>query len=229
MTKRTFTAALAAVAVAAFAAPAGAADPKPVTVWEDDEGDADMSQGVAEPFVQAGFDITAGKIQRNGDNLEFVVEHSAMPPTGTPPETFRFLWAFNVGNTGYRITAKRGDVGDPDVLNNETTERIGRVDPNGHFRLEGDCKTEPAIVILQPINCEPLAYVEGSWDPANKSFTVIIPLKAIKAKPGTKITGGAGDNTGICQICWVSHAAERSHSDTIIDTAVQTKAYKVPK
>jgi hypothetical protein len=59
------------------------------------------------------------------------------------------------------------------------------------------------------------------------SFTAIIPMKDMKAKPGSVISGG-GDN--ICIICWVSHYAERSLSPTtLIDTAAQTVSYKIPR
>lgn len=57
------------------------------------------------------------------------------------------------------------------------------------------------------------------------SFTAVIPMKDMKAKKGSVITGG-GSN--ICIICWVSHYAERSLSPTtVIDEAVQTISYKV--
>ncbi|MBW3595524.1 MAG: hypothetical protein KY391_08085, partial [Actinobacteria bacterium] len=151
-----------------------------------------------------------------------------MPPSGSLPEGFRFLWSFGVGSNEFRITAKSADIGKPDVLQGQTTERVGRVDATGHFRLEGDCGTE-VVGALNAINCKPVAYLSGSFDPANKSFTVVVPLKAIKAKKGSVVTPGAGDSTAICsaQICWVSHTAERSLSSTLIDTAVVSKSFKV--
>ncbi len=220
--------ATAAMVVAAFAGVAGAANPKPVTVWEDPEGDADMAQGVSWG-TQAGLDIVKGEIARNGKNLEFTVTHAAMPPFGSLPETFRFLWAFNVDGTDWRLTVKRADIGKPDVGQSQTTERVGRVDTDGHWRLEGDCGATPAPAVLEFINCKPIAYLDGSWDSASNSFTMVVPMKLVKAKPGSVIQAGGGDAIRICPICWVSHIAERSADTTVVDEANQTAKYKVPK
>ena len=208
-------------------ATAPTATAKPATVWEDAAGDADNAQGTGS--IPAGFDLVSGAINKAGANLEFIVTHADMPPTGTLPEGFRFLWAFNAGGTDFRITAKTADIGKPDLLAGQTNERVGRVDAQGHFRLEGDCKAGETVGTLQPINCQPLAYVEGAFDPAAKTLTVVVPMKLLKAKAGTVIGPAGGDAIAICTICWVSHVAERSHSDTLIDTALQAKTYKVPR
>jgi len=210
----------------ALALPADAG--KPATVWKDVAGDAGPQESPTPGFTEAGFDIVSGSIVRNKNNLEFTVTHEQMPPYGNFPETFRFMWAFTVGKTIFRITVKRVDVGKPDVAQEQTTERVGRVDANGHFRLEGDCGSN-VVGAVNFINCKPLAYLEGSYDTGKKSFTMVIPMKLIKAKTGSVITAGGGDAATICQICWVSHLAERSSDATLIDSAVQTGSYKVPK
>ncbi len=217
---------VAALAFAAIAAPATAGAPK--TVWEDDAGDADAAQGLGQS-IPAGFDLVSGAIAKGKTTLDFTVTHADMPPSGSLPEGFRFLWAFSVDGVQYRITAKSADIGKPDVLAGQTTERVGTVSPTGHFRLEGDCKAGETIGTLQPINCKPLEYVTGAFDAAAKSFTVQIPLASVKAKRGSVVQGGGGDAVTICQICWVTHAAERSLNSTIIDSASMTTTYKVPK
>lgn len=207
----------------ALMAPAEAA--KPVTVWEDATGDADMGQGLGQS-IPAGFDLVSGSLVKNGDNLEFTVTHADMPPSGSFPEAARFLWNFMVGKTPYRLTVKSVDIGKPDVVGGQTTDRIGRADVTGHFRLEGECVTDSSLP-LGRVNCPPLAYLEGSFDPAAMSFTVVVPLSEIKAKVGTVIGPGPDQ---ICTICWVSHLAERSVSpSTVIDSAAQLKSYKIPK
>lgn len=196
---------------------------KPVQVWEDDSGDADMGQGLG-GSIPGGFDLAGGTIRRAKKNLEFTVSHHDMPPMGSAPETFRFLWNFMVDGEPYRFTAKTVDIGKPDIPAGQTSERLGRIDLEGHFRLEGECVSESAGVTF--VNCPPLEYLDGTWDPGEMSFTIVLPMKTVKAKPGTKITVGQEQ---ICIICWVSHTAERSSGNTLIDTAVQTKTYKVPK
>lgn len=221
--KKIISSVLALAAFTASALPAGAA--KPMTVFEDTAGDANLGQGLPQS-LPGGWDLAGGTIVKKGANLEFTVTHHDMPPAGSVPEATRFLWNFSVdGKNPYRLTVKSADIGKPDVVGGQTTERVGRVDVNGHFRLEGECVTD-ATLPVQTVNCPVLGYLEGTWDPASMSFTVIVPLKTIKAKTGSLILQGPEN---ICTICWVSHYAERSLNNTIIDGAVQTIAYKVPK
>ena len=221
--KRLVSSLLALAALTAFSLPAGAA--KPVTVFEDTAGDADVGQGLGQS-LPGGWDLASGSIVKKGANLEFTVTHHDMPPTGTAPEATRFLWNFSVdGKAPFRLTVKSVDIGKPDVLAQSGTERVGQVDVDGHFRLEGECATDQTLPVGM-VNCPVVGYLEGVWDAASMSFTVIVPLKAIKAKPGSMILQGPEN---ICTICWVSHYAERSLNNTIIDGTVQTIAYKVPK
>ena len=200
------------------------AAPKPVTVWEDVAGDADAAQGLGQS-IPAGWDLTAGTIAKNGANLEFTVTHADMPPVGSAPEASRFLWNFVVDGTPFRLSVKSVDIGKPDVPAGQTTERVGRVDVSGQFRLEDGACTETAAG-LTFVNCAPLEYLGGSFDPASMSFTAIVPMKSVGAKTGSLIQQGP---TNICSICWISHTAERSSGNTIIDSAGQLVTYKVPK
>jgi hypothetical protein len=208
----------------AFTGGANAAAPK--QVWEDVAGDADNGQGLG-ASIPAGFDLASGSIARNGKNLDFTVAHHDMPPTGTFPEAFRFLWAFSVnGKSNYRLTVKSVDIGKPDVAAGQTDERVGRADVTGHFRLEGECVQDQSLPVGF-VNCPPVAYLEGTWDAATMSFTVSVPMKTIKAKKGSFIAAGGGANAGICSICWVTHYAERSLNATLIDTAAMATTYKI--
>ncbi|MEA2434607.1 MAG: hypothetical protein QOK47_119 [Actinomycetota bacterium] len=204
---------------------APAAEVKPTVVWEDPAGDADLGQGLGQS-IPGGWDLVSGTIQRVGADIQFTVTHADMPPVGSMPEATRFLWNFNVNKTPYRITAKSADIGKPDVIAGGTgQERVGHVDTAGHFRIEGECITDQTLPVGQ-VNCPVVGYVTGTWDPASMSFTVVVPMKLIKAKPGSSIIGGGSQ---ICTICWVSHYAERSLSTTIIDTTAQVVTYKIPK
>ncbi|MGH2754671.1 MAG: hypothetical protein ACRDLB_09565, partial [Actinomycetota bacterium] len=122
----------------------GAQAAKPVTVWEDATGDADNGQGLG-TSIPGGFDLTGGTITRVGKNLEFTVTHADMPPLGSAPEAFRFLWAFTVNGNPYRLTVKSVDVGKPDVAAGQSTKRVGRADVQGHFRLEDECGRDATV------------------------------------------------------------------------------------
>ena len=206
----------------------------PVMVFEDPSGDAGLaSQAQPVPGADAGgFDLTKGSINRVGENLEFTVEHAAMPEGGTLPEGFRLLWHFSVDGEEYRFTIKSGDVGKPDVQAQSGTERLGQVDTDGHFRLE-QCADEALPAVLTLVQCRVVedGYLEGSFDAAKASLTVVLPLELVDAKPGSVVspgTGGAADTS--CVVCWVPHYAERSLTPhTIIDFANVYGTYKVPK
>lgn len=226
--RRVSTILIAGVLLTGLIAPADAA--KQTTLWEDASGDADLSQGLG-ASIPGGWDLAEASVVKRGADLHFKVIHHDMPPTGSGPEVTRFLWNFTVDGKPYRFSVKSVDIGKPDVAAGQTTERVGRVDAEGQFRLEdGECTTTSAGVNF--VNCAPLEYLEGAWDlflppnPGSMSFTIILPLKTVKANPGSIIGPGAAQ---ICTICWVSHAAERSSGNTIIDQANQLVTYKVPK
>lgn len=219
----------AAMAIVALAAPTSAAPKaKPVVVFEDKAGDAGNQDSGIPGFDQAGFDLIKGTIVKSGANLDFTAEHTAMPPTGSGPEVARLLWHISVNGEQYRFTIKSVDIGKPDIIAMSGTERVGQVYTEGVFRLE-QCTETPAAITL--INCNTLEYLEGSWDPAAKTVTVSLPLATVKAKTGSIIAGGTSGAAGSgCQICWVSHLAERSlTASTIIDSAAMGVTYKVPK
>lgn len=200
--------------------------PVEAVMWEDVSGDGDAGQASGQS-IPGGFDLVEGKVKKAGDALEFTVTHADMPPSGSLPEGFRFLWGFNVDGNNYRLTVKSADLGKPDVVAGQTTDRVGQADATGHFRLEGECASE-TVGALNTINCPPLEYVEGTFDAASMSFTVIVPLASIEAKKGSVVGPAGGNNTGICSICWVSHVAERSLDATIIDEAVTSVNFKIP-
>ncbi|HVF54416.1 MAG TPA: hypothetical protein VNC78_12545 [Actinomycetota bacterium] len=211
------------------ALPADAAAPKPVTVFEDAAGDAGNNGSPIPGSEQGGFDLTAGTIALNGKDLEFTVTHSAMPPVGSMPEAARFMWHFSAGKEQYRFTVKSLDVGKPDAAAGTGTERVGQVYTEGTYRLE-QCEEQatPAITL---VNCNVVEYLTGSFDPAAKAFTIVLPLSVIKGKPGMEIGGGtSGAASTNCQICWIPHYAERSLSPhTVIDYTAQAVTYKIPK
>jgi hypothetical protein len=200
----------------------------PKTVWKDAAGDVDPA-AAGEPLPsEAGFDLVSGSIARKGTNLVFSVKHAALPPFGALPEAVRFMWGFSVNGTSYRVTVKRTHIGAPNPLNQEDTDQVGKVYPDGLFRLEGKCSSQ-VIGALNAVTCHTLGYLKGAWDTGKASFSFQVPMKSVKAKTGSKIAGGAGDAITICPICWVTHTAERSLSNTIIDAAAQSAVYKVPR
>lgn len=201
----------------------------PVAVWEDAADDVSVNGNPVAGAGAAGVDLLKGEIARSGKDIEFKVTHASMPAPGTLPEAARFLWHFQVDGEEYRFTVKAVDIGKPDAIAQSGTERVGKVDAAGHFRLE-QCVTD-ATLPLTLSNCNPVAYYTGAFDAAAGTFSLKVPMADLKAKNGSLISGGTGGATGTgCQICWVLHYAERSLTPvTVLDAAAQATSYKVPK
>jgi hypothetical protein len=209
------------------------AKPKPITVMVDPSGDAGNAfQGVPVPVAtEGGLDLTKGVIFQKGKNLLFTAEHAAMPDSGSAPEGFRLVWGLVVGGEVFQMSVKAVDVGKPDVVATVLTqspqgaERVGTV-YQGVARLE-QCGTEatPAISFSK---CEVLSYHTATFDAAKKTASWEIPMKDVKAKRGTVISGGGVLADTGCLICWVPHYGERSLTPTtVIDNGTPTKIYKV--
>lgn len=210
----------------------GAHAGKVVTVFEDAANDAGNSeQGLAlPPATLAGMDLVSGTVTKSGADLEFVVTNAAaMPQMGSAGEAFRLLWHLNVGGEEYRFTIKSLDIGKPDIVAQEGTDRVGQV-YQGLARLE-QCSEVPAPAVLTLVNCKGLEYFGATFDAAAATITFKVPLASIGAKTGTLVAGGTtGAASTNCQICWVPHYAERSLTpSTIIDSTVMATTYKIPK
>lgn len=206
-----------------------AAAGKPVSVWEDAADDVAAGGNPVAGAGAAGIDLLKGEIARTGTDIEFKVTHASMPAPGSLPEAARFMWHFSVDGEQYRFTVKSVDIGKPDAIAGSGTDRIGKVDTAGHFRLE-QCTTDTTIPVNLN-NCNPLGYFPGAFDVASGVFSFTVPMADLKAKPGSLIAGGTSGASGSgCQICWALHTAERSLTDTtVLDAASQAVTYKVPK
>ena len=202
---------------------------KPVAVWEDAADDVSVNGNVAPGAGASGVDLVKGEIARSGKDIEFKVTQASMPAPGALPEAARFLWHFQVDGEEYRFTIKSADIGKPDAIAGSGTERVGKVDAAGHFRLE-QCVSDTTLPVTLS-NCNPVGYYTGAFDAASASFSWKVPMADLKAKNGSLIGGGTGGASATgCQICWVLHYAERSLTPvTVLDSAMQATTYKVPK
>jgi hypothetical protein len=201
----------------------------PVGVWEDAADDVAAAGNPVAGAGATGVDLIKGEIARVGKDLEFKVTHASMPAPGSLPEAARFMWHFSVDGEQYRFTVKSVDVGKPDVIAQSGTERVGKVDTAGHFRLE-QCVSDATLPVTLN-NCNALGYYTGAFDVAAGVFAFKVPMADLKAKKGSLIAGGTSGAAGSgCQICWALHKAERSLTDTtVLDSASQAVTYKVPK
>lgn len=207
---------------------------KPRKLFEDPAGDAGLGGGrkvgdhALPGFDQPGFDLVSGELSRKGPNLELAVTSAAMPQTGSLPEGAAFLWHFVVDGERYRLTIKSQDVGKPLPTTQQGMERVGRVDIEGHFRLE-TCGPHTNVANITDIHGCEAVYLDGFFDPAAKSFGATIPLEAIGASTGSVIQNDEAIDWG-CAMCWVSHTAENDPATVFSFDSTDTFAtYRVPR
>ena len=199
-----------------------------VAVMTDPAGDAGLNGEALPGAAQAGMDIVKGTIQRTGADLVFTVTMASMPSQGSMPEAARLLYHFDVEKEPWRITAKSVDVGKPDLVARTGTERLGKIESAGHFRLE-QCASDTTLPITLS-QCNPVAYLKGKVDVAAKSLSWTVPLATLKAKPGMKVKPGtSGASSTSCEICWVLHKAERSLTPITVVDGAAASAYTIPK
>ena len=164
----------------------------PQLVGEDAVGDwgANQDAGLA-PFGDVlGQDLTGATMAMNGtDKIDFVIKLNALPPTGGAPEVSRYTWDMNVDGEFRELDGKF------------TNFSRGACDPTAGtcppprdpglypFSVRGNCGVTP-IGTINFTTCEELALVPGAFDAAAGTITITVPLEALGAKPGSKITPG---------------------------------------
>lgn len=236
MRRSMFALALPVAALVALAPLAHSAAPKVTTVFTDPANDSGLNPNnnpTAIPLMTAGgLDLVKGTVTRKGNDLVYTVTLSAAMQNFTSfPEFARLIWQQTVDKSDeYRLTVKSFDIGKPDPVQRDGTDRIGKVYDKGMFRLER-CGEPDTTLPVSFSQCKAIAYLKGSFTPASKTITWTLPLSLIKAKTGTKIMMGTGTlNATSCDICFIAHYSERSLSPhTVIDNAATAFKYIVPK
>ena len=236
MKRKSFAAlALAATLAAAIALPAGTASAGkkvagPVVVGTDDAGDwgAAVNSDIAPAGDALGQDLTGAEIAMSEDKktINFVIKVNSLPPAGGMPEVSRYVWDFHVNG---------GDV--MEIDGKFTNYSRGACDPTSGqcppprdpglqpFLVRGNCVVEATPAMNLTI-CEELAKVQAIFDSAAGTITVPVPASAIGAKPGAKITGGAGTFGGTIS---AAPSAFFTRSDMPMDLLIVTGTFTVPR
>ena len=218
--RKFIVAALAAGLVAAFVLPASTATAgkkaRIVKLGSDPAGDWGENAGAPlGPLGDAlGQDITGAGMGADKKTLFFVINVNSLPPNGGAPEVSRYQWAFNVGGSAFELDGKWSNYsrGACDPTSGQCPPpRDPGMQP---FVLRGNCVSGTVIT------CEELGFVQGQFDAAKATITIPVPLKLIKAKPGSKVLGGTITTTP---------AAFFTASAGPNDTLTLVKTYKIPR
>ncbi len=219
----------ASMVTATFAAAAPAIAKKkggPVVVAKDGTGDWDDGVGAgAEVGAATGQDLIEASIEPSGKNLNFIIKVTALPPTGGTPEAVRYVWDILVDGELYELDGKftnysRG-ICDP-TAGTCPPPRDPGMQP---FLIRTNCG--PNATVSNLVTCEEAALVHATFDAAAGTITIPVPMAAIEAKPGSKIT--AGTNTVGGTISASPAAFVSTANIPVFDTMVMTKTYVVGK
>lgn len=221
---------VAATVAAAMVMPLGAAQAAkkpagPVVVGTDAEGDwGDGSNTAAGDAL--GQDLISATIgMADASTVNFVIGLKSLPAAGGTPEITRYTWDFAVDGEHLELDGKF------------TNYSRGACDPTaGHcppprdpglqpFLLRGNCSVDATLPVNLTI-CEELAKIQGVFDPATATITVPVPVDALGAKPGSKISGIAGTFGGTIS---AAPSAFLTSSDMPMDLLVTTKTFVLPK
>lgn len=229
--------AVAALVAGALIAPAGIAEAKkktkkakgPVVLGTDATGDwnsTSASAPEAAPVGSAlGQDLVEAAMQVDGENLNFIIKVTELPPVGGTPEATRYTWDFLLDGEEMELDGKF------------TNYTRGACDPTSGqcppprdpgaapFFVRGKCETQDLTATSFEF-CQELASVEAIFDVANATITVPVPMADLGAKPGSKITPGAnifGGSLSAAPSAWATYGAFP------MDWLVMTKTFVVPK
>lgn len=175
-------------------AEAGKKPKKPLVVGTDPAGDwgANQDPNIGPAGDVLGQDLVGASIgMADAKTINFVIQLNALPPTGGMPEVTRYTWDFTVDGEERELDGKF------------TNYSRGTCDPTSGqcppprdpglqpFLLRGEC-TQTATPATTLTLCEELAKLQGIFDAAAGTITIPVPVDALGAKPGSKITGAMG-------------------------------------
>ena len=178
------------VAAAVLVGPSVSAAPKATVVGTDPAGDwgANHNAGL-NPFGDAmGMDLTGAEISlADAKTINFVIKVNSLPPSGGFPEIARYTWDFNVDGRFTELDGKftnysRG-ICDPTAGSCPPPRDPGQQP----FFVRGDCAANEANVTT----CKEIGVVQATFDAAESTITIPVPLALIKAKKGSKISPAA--------------------------------------
>jgi hypothetical protein len=207
-------------------APGSAAAKKksgPVVVGTDDAADwgvnADASlTPLGGPLGQELVEASIG--MADAKTVNFVIKVASLPPSGGVPEASRYNWDFTVNGTAYQLTGAFTDYlrGVCNPLHTNACPPPQDPGQQPFFLRQGPCTVGA--------ECNLLGTFTATFDAAEATITVPVPLAAIKAKAGSKIGPGV---TTLGGTVYAAPAAMVSYASFPNDTMTILKTFVVPK
>ena len=200
---------------------------KPLVVGTDPAGDwgSNVDATVAPLGEQLGQElIEASIVKADKKTLNFIIKVSSLPAPGGVPEFSRYNWDFTVNGNAIQMSGAFTEYlrGVCNPTYNPAVCPPPRDPGQAPFFLrQGGC-----LLGAPPGPCEEVAKVNGTFDAASGTITIPVPLKAIKAKKGSKIGPGA---SAYGPAIYAAPAAFVTNATLPHDTMNVLKTYKVPR
>jgi hypothetical protein len=152
--------------------------------------------------------------------VNLVFQLNSLPPWGGMPESSRYNWDITVDGTAFQVTGAFTEFirGTCNPLHTDACPPPQNPGPSPFFVRQGPC------VVGE--DCYVRGVVSATFDPAKATITVPVPLKLLKAKPGSKIGPGVSTLGGAV---YAAPALLVSSPALPNDTMMVTKTFVVPK
>jgi hypothetical protein len=117
--------------------------------------------------------------------VNFIITLNSLPPNGGVPELSRYTWDFLVDGEFTELDGKYTNYS-RGICDPTSGQCPPPRDPGLYpFFVRGNCGAVGSVT-----TCEELGLVEAVFDAEKATITIPVPLKLIKAKPGSKIAPG---------------------------------------
>lgn len=235
--KKLWLSLLALALVAAFVAPSGFAAAKgkkkkkqagPVVVGTDDAGDwgSNVDATIAPLGAAIGQELVEATIGMGEEGtVNFVIKVAGLPPTGGIPEFARYSWDFTVNGDAFGMSGNFTDYARGVCYPAHTDSCPPPKDPGMQpfYIRQGPCTIGTGGLG----ECNLMATVHATFDPAEGTITIPVPLDVIGAKPKAKI--GPGTNSVFGGTIYSSPSAVSASPNSPHDVMVVDRTFVVPK
>jgi hypothetical protein len=172
-----------------------------------------------------GMELVEAAIEpKDAKTLNFIIKLNSLPASGGVPELARYVWTMTVDDELLQVDGKFTNYSRGACDPTAGTCPPPRDPGQAPFAVRGDCTDNGGAAVT----CEEIGSVNATFDAAEATITIPVPLELLGAKPGSKIANGtqAGSNfSGV----WAIPSAFVSQGNMPLDALVITKTYKVPK
>lgn len=195
----------------------------PMVVGTDEVGDwgANVDPTLAPLADMLGQDVVEAIIAPGEKgNINFIIKVNALPPTGGIPESSRYNWDIIVDGEAFQLSGAFTDYlrGVCYPLHSGSCPPPQDPGQQPFFIRQGPCTVGS--------DCFLKGVVNATFDTAEATITIPVPMELIGAKPGSKIAPGTSTLGGTV---YAAPSAVISNASLPNDTMLVLKTYTVPK